>query len=212
MNKRKWTDRLWNNKLYWTVILLGLAAILSLIKLMELPQGGSVTYFSWLFLWLVTFFYGPRYGLFASLVFSVIKFGVVYITGEYINYNPLALILEYPIANGVFFLGGYIKSNEGKCTDDSDVTKETFKLFAGYLIGMFGLFVFYVISAVFCYPPDREGFIPNLLFCMVYDGSYLAIECVMTLLLLCVPVVREAIYYVKYVATHDLEDETMDSF
>lgn len=207
--------KLWNKRWLWTLIFLGLFIFLSAIKIVVLPQGGAITYLSLLFLWLVTYFFGFSYGLVWSLLFGLAKLGITYLTGEYINYHPIALLLEYPLGCGVFCLGGLLKEPAHKSEGAQNFfggQMEPFKLKMGYVVGIFGQFLLYTISAVCFYPPDREGFFNNLVYCMAYDGSYLLLEGIMTVLFLCVPPVYEAIYYLKYIATHEEEDDTLDCF
>ena len=67
---------IWNNKPFWCILLFGLAVLCSSIKVLVLPQGGSLTYFSLMILWLMTFIYGPRYGLIASVLFGFVRLGI----------------------------------------------------------------------------------------------------------------------------------------
>lgn len=85
MNKK--AKGIWNNKPFWCILIFGLAVLCSSIKVLVLPQGGSLTYFGLLILWLMTFIYGPRYGLIASVIFGFVRLGITYLTGEYINPN-----------------------------------------------------------------------------------------------------------------------------
>lgn len=204
----------WNRKWIWTLLFLALFLALSAVKVVVLPQGGSVTYLSLLFLWLVTYFFGFRYGLVCSVLFGLARMGVDRLAGEaVITYWP-ALFLEYPLGYGVFCLGGLLKepSAKGGAGTSAGVPAEPFRLRMGYVTGVLGQYLLFVISAVCFYPPDREGFFANLLFCMLYDGSYLMVEGVITVLFLCVPPVCEAIYYLKYIATHEEEDDTLTTF
>lgn len=201
----------WKRKLLCILILFGLFTLLSAVKIVVLPQGGSVTYLSLLFLWLVTYFFGFKYGLIYSVLFGFAKLGVNCLTAESINWQPMAIILEYPLGCGIFCLGGLLKETgvEQGSSLIRGSEKDLFKLRVGYVIGILGQFVLYVVSAVCFYPPDREGVLNNLLFCILYDGSYLAIEGVITVLVLFVPPVYETINYLKYVVTHEDEDETL---
>lgn len=205
-------DRLRGNRLFWTVVLLGMAALLSTIRPVVLPDGGSVTYFSLLFLWLVTFFYGPRYGFVAGMAFGLVKLLVTYATGEFINYAPGALVLEYPVAYGAFALGGLVLGRARVTRDEDGVERDGFGLRVGYLVGVLCLGACYVLSANLFYPPDRVGFLANLLFTVAYDMSYLLIEAALTLILLCLPPVLQAICYLRYVATVKRSDPTLRSF
>lgn len=203
--------KLWKRKLLCIFILFGLFTLLSAINIVSLPQGGSVTYLSLLFLWLVTYFFGFKYGIVCSVLFGFARLGVNCLTDESINWQLMAIILEYPLGCGIFCMGGLLKEpgTERNSGSVRGPKAEPFKLKMGYVIGIFGQFVLYIISAVCFYPPDREGFLNNLLFCILYDGSYLAIEGVITVLVLCIPPVYESIYYLKYVVTHEDEDETL---
>lgn len=214
MNKK--AKGIWNNKPFWCILIFGLAVLCSSIKVLVLPQGGSLTYFGLLILWLMTFIYGPRYGLIASVIFGFVRLGITYLTGEYINPNIWSIILEYPIAHGLFCLGGFL-SEPGKKTDltiaeNEAIQVEPYKLRMGYVIGVAAMLVCYVISAELFYPPYREGFWNNLIYNIIYDSSYLLIEGFFSVLLLCIPQVTQAIYYVKYVATHIDEDDTLECF
>lgn len=215
--RREPMDMLWGNRLFWTVLLLAIAALLSFAKPVVLPDGGAVTYFSLFFLWLVTFFYGPRYGFVAGALFGVVKLGVTYVTGEYVNFALGALLLEYPLACGAFALGGLVRERERDPLLESErfeggIAREPLKLRVGYLVGVAAMGVLYVVSAVLFYSPDVEGFWGNLAYCIMYDFSYLAIEAALTLLLLCIPPVTRAVYFAKYVATTPKGDPTLLSF
>ena len=214
MNKK--AKGIWNNKPFWCILIFGLAVLCSSIKVLVLPQGGSLTYFGLLILWLMTFIYGPRYGLIDSVIFGFVRLGITYLTGEYINPNIWSIILEYPIAHGLFCLGGFL-SEPGKKTDltiaeNEAIQVEPYKLRMGYVIGVAAMLVCYVISAELFYPPYREGFWNNLIYNIIYDSSYLLIEGFFSVLLLCIPQVTQAIYYVKYVATHIDKDDTLECF
>lgn len=205
-------DRLRGNRLFWTAVLLLIATVLSAVKPLVLPDGGAVTSFSLLFLWLVTFFYGPRYGFWAGVLFGFLKLGVTYLTGEFINYNVGALLLEYPLGCGAVALGGVLLNRRNVQREEDGVLRDSFGLRAGYVLGVFSLGACYIVSANLFYPPDRVGFWANLLFSVTYDMSYLLIEAVLTLLLLCIPMVLDAIYYLKFVATTPKTDPTRRSF
>jgi len=207
--------KLWNNKWLWTGILFTAAAVLSAIKVVVLPQGGSVTYFSLLMLWLITFFFGFRHGLIFSVLFGCVKLYITYATGETVNFVPMALLLEYPLAHGVFCLGAFLWKKDRVSPDLSVLgadRAESRYLRRGYLVGLCGQFTLYVLSATLFYPNYKPGFWANLTYNIVYDGSCLLIEGAATVLLLSIPAVSEAICYLKYVANHEEEDETLECF
>ena len=195
----------------WTALLLVIAALLSAVRFVTLSQGGAVTFLSLLPLWLVTFFYGPRHGLAAGFVYGFVRLAVIGVTGEWVNYAPGAIILEYPIACGVFALGGLLCDRRVGVGEDG-VPRDAFGLRAGYLVGLLLMGACYVASALLFYPPDAEGILANLVSCIVYDMSYLLIEGLLTELLLCVPAVVEAVHCLREIATTPMEDPTLESF
>ena len=199
-------------RLLWTISLILISMLLSAAKVVVLPQGGAVTYFSLLVLWLIPFFFGFRYGVIACVLFGFAKLAITIITNEYVNYNIIALILEYPLACGSFALGSLIK--EPAKSDSGIIIEEPFRLKAGYIIGITGALFFYVVSAVLFYPADRAGFLNNLIYCILYDASYLLFEGIITCILLFIPAVSKSIYYLKHVATLDdsEHDDTLEYF
>lgn len=154
--------------------------------------------------------------LIASVIFGFVRLGITYLTGEYINPNIWSIILEYPVAHGLFCLGGFLsepkKETDLAIAENESIQVEPYKLRMGYVIGVAAMLVCYVISAELFYPPYREGFWNNLIYNIIYDSSYLLIEGFFSVLLLCIPQVTQAIYYVKYVATHIDEDYTLECF
>ena len=106
--RREPGDWLWANRAFWTVALLALSALLSAFRFVTLPQGGSVTFLSLLPLWLVTYFYGPRHGCVAGAVFGFTRLVVIFGVGEWVNFSPGAIVLEYPVACGAVAVGGLL--------------------------------------------------------------------------------------------------------
>lgn len=206
--------KFWKRRLIATLILLGLFVLASFIKVVTLDEGGAVTCLSLLFLWLVTFFFGFKYGLVCSVLFGLARLGVDFLSPETVNDKLFSILLEYPLGYGVFCLGGLLKEpkREGY-SGFGKVSKEAlFKLRMGYVIGLFGQWVLFVVSAARFYDPGREGTINNLLFCMIYDGSYLLVEGGVTFLALCVPQMGEALLYLKDIIIPGEEDDTLECF
>ena len=199
------------SRLLWTVGLLAIAGLLSAAKPVVLPDGGAVTYFSLLFLWLVTFFFGWKWGVVAGGLFGFVKLFVTYVTGETVNWAVGAIILEYPLACGFFALGALALGRRAS-RDADGILRDGFGLRVGYLIGVGAMGVCYVVSAVAFYPPDVAGFLPNLLYCIKYDFSYLIIEALITLVLLAIPQVTDAIHFLRHVANAPVEDPTLKGF
>ena len=93
-------------------ILIALAAVLSLIKIWQLPWGGSVTLFSMLPIALISIRHGVKTGLFSAFVYAVIQlvFGILFdgLLGWGLTAGALisCILLDYIIAFTVLGLSG----------------------------------------------------------------------------------------------------------
>ena len=158
---------------------LALAIVTSYIKLFHLPMGGSVTLFSMFFVTLIGYWYGPTVGIMAGVAYGLLQM----ILDPYIISLPQMLI-DYPFAFGALGLSGLFSEKKNG-------------MIIGYIVSVFGRFVFAVLSGVIffgMYAP--EGMSP-LVYAIVYNGSYLATEAAITIILLCVPAVKKALATVK---------------
>lgn len=54
--------------------MLALAVVTTNIKIFEMPYGGSITFFSMLFVCVIGYWYGPKIGLLSATIFSVLQF------------------------------------------------------------------------------------------------------------------------------------------
>ena len=158
---------------------LALAIVTSYIKLFHLPMGGSVTLFSMFFVTLIGYWYGPTVGLMAGVAYGLLQM----ILDPYIVSIPQMLI-DYPFAFGALGLAGFFSEKKNG-------------MIIGYIVSVLGRFVFSVLSGVIffgMYAP--EGMSP-FVYSVTYNGSYLAAEAAITLILLCVPAVKKALATVK---------------
>lgn len=158
---------------------LALAIVTSYIKLFQLPMGGSVTLFSMFFVTLIGYWYGPTVGLMAGVAYGLLQM----ILDPYIVSIPQMLI-DYPFAFGALGLAGFFSEKKNG-------------MIIGYIVSVLGRFVFSVLSGVIffgMYAP--EGMSP-FVYSVTYNGSYLAAEAAITLILLCVPAVKKALATVK---------------
>lgn len=95
-----------------SAIMLAFAVVLSLLRLLELPYGGSITLCSSLPLLLIAYRYGTGWGIFTAAVFGLLQMligmnNVLYFT------TPLSVIavivLDYVLAFGILGLGGIFR-------------------------------------------------------------------------------------------------------
>lgn len=125
--------------LVYASICIAMSFVLSYIKLYQWPQGGSVTLGSMLPLMVFAYLFGPRNGIMAGLVYSILQL----IQDAYVIHWA-QLLFDYPFAFAAIGLAGYSRNS----------------LSLGVLIGGFGRFFFHFISgAIFfgSYAPEGQA-------------------------------------------------------
>jgi len=146
--------------------LIAMAQILSYITIFEMPMGGSVTPGSMVPILIFAIRWGYKKGLLAGAVYGVLQF----ILGPKWSFHPVSVIFDYPVAFGCLGLAGIFG-------------KKTIGIISGVLLGIFGRLVSHVISGVIVfasYAPEGQS---PLLYSVTYNGSFLAIEFVISVIL-----------------------------
>ena len=169
-------------------IMVALAQILSYIKLMELPNGGSLTPAMFPVL-LFALRWGVKDGLLAGFVFGLLQ---LIFDGAY-AWGWQSMLLDYLLAFTPLGLAGLFKG-------------KAWGIFPGTVLGCAGRFVIHYISGVTIYriaaPTEVLGTVfdnPEL-YSVVYNGSYMLPNTVLALAI-------AALLYVpmkKYFAGSDL--------
>lgn len=166
-------------QLVFCAVSIALATVTSFIKLASLPFGGSITLFSMLFVSLIGYFYGAKTGLITGVAYGVLQL----ITGPYI-YAPLQVIFDYPLAFGALGLSGFFRHKKHG-------------LVIGYIVGVTGRYLCHVISGyVFFAEFAPEGMNP-LVYTLGYNLTYILPEMLVTVLILYIPAVYQAVGQVK---------------
>lgn len=155
-----------------SAILLALGFVLSLIKLYEMPNGGSITIASMLPVILIGIRWGLGWGFGASIVFSFLQF----LTGIY-AIAPLALLLDYVVAYGVLGFSGLFRGKK-------------FGLIPATIICGLLRFVVHWISGATVWASTLPENLPVWYGSLLYNISYMLPEIgftVLVALVLCVP-------------------------
>ena len=182
MSKKKVTSK----QIVFAAMAIALATVVAtVIKLPSLPNGGSVTLFSMLLVTLVGYWYGPAIGIAASVAFGILQF----ITGPYVV-HPIQVVIDYPLAFGALGVSGFFKGKKNG-------------LLKGYVAGVFGRFFFASLSGVIFYTVYVDSLAENMvaiLASLVYNMSYILPEAIITILLISVPAVKNALIKIKEMA------------
>lgn len=171
-------------KLVFSAVCLALAFILSYLQPYKLPWGGSVTLFSMLFICLIGNWYGLRTGLTVAFTYSILQF--LQGGGTYIL-TPLQVCCDYFFAfTALGFSGVFSGKKNG--------------LIKGYLLGIFLRGVFHSLGGYLYwmdYMPDNFPKALSAIYPIVYNYSYILIEGVVTVLILCIPTVKSTFNRIK---------------
>lgn len=161
---------------------LALGTLLSEIKIIDFPWGGSATLLSMLVICLPGYLFGLGAGLMTGVAYGVLQI----LIDPYILF-PLQLVVDYLLAFGALGLSGLFANTKNG-------------LIKGYLVGILGRYVFVVLSGwIFFAEYAWEGWAP-LPYSLVYNGIYIFAEAAITLILLAIPAVRKGIGTIKKMA------------
>lgn len=166
-------------QLVFSAVAIALAMVCSMIKLFEMPMGGSVTLLSMLFIVLIAYWYGPYVGIMTAVAYGLVQF-----VTEPIFYTIPQMLLDYPLAFGALGLAGFFN-------------KKKWGLQIGYVAGVLGRFVFATISGVVFFASYAPEGMNPFVYSAGYQASYLVPEAVVTLIIISVPQVSAAITRVK---------------
>ena len=166
-------------QLVYSAMAIAIAFVCSMIKPFEMPMGGSVTLLSMLFIVLIAYWYGPYVGIMTAVAFGLIQF-----VTEPIFYTIPQMLLDYPLAFGALGLAGFFN-------------KKKWGLQIGYLVGVAGRFVFSTISGVVFFAAYAPENMSPLAYSAAYQASYLGTEAIITLIIISLPPVANAMARVK---------------
>lgn len=166
-------------QLVFAAIAMALAMVTSYMKLFEAPMGGSVTLCSMLFITIIGYWYGPKVGLTAAFAYGLLQL----IVDPYVISIPQMLI-DYIFAFGALGLSGLF-------------TNKKYGLIKGYLVGIFGRYLFSVLSGVIFFASYAPDGMNPLLYSLAYNGFYIGFEGIITMIILVIPQVSNAFNQVK---------------
>lgn len=166
--------RIETKKLTLSAVMIALSAVLSLVKVYELPLGGSITLLSMLPVCVVAICYGTKWGLCTSGLYALVQIAMD--LGKLMGYGMTAstwlgcLVFDYILAFGALGLAGLWRE------------KGTIGMCAGVALSCVIRFISHFISgaivfSVFC--PDGWNV---YLYSIAYNGSYMLPELIITVI------------------------------
>ena len=173
-------DRKFHTKhLAYCALCIALAYVTSIIKLADMPMGGSITLFSMFFVCLIGYFYGPVIGILCGIAYGLLQA----LIDPYIISLP-QFIVDYLLAFGALGISGFFN-------------KQKHGLLTGYLAGIIGRFLFAVLSGIILFAQYAPENMDPLFYSATYNGSYIFTEAILTFIVLMVPPIQKLLQKAK---------------
>jgi len=165
--------------LVYSAICLAVAVILSNIIMFRMPQGGSVTLASMLFIALVGYWFGVKAGVITGIAFGFLQiaFGGSVIT-------PIQGALDYLVSYGA--LGGIAGIFSGRRFGK-------YGLYIGYLLGVVGTFLSQYLSGIIFFAQFAPEGTHIFIWSAIYNLSHNLPEVVITFAILGLPNFKHAL-------------------
>lgn len=170
-------------QLVFCAMAMALATVTSNLKIWRMPMGGSVTLLSMLFISLIGYWYGLRTGLLTAIAYGLLQL----IIDPYVISLP-QLFIDYIFSFGALgFSGLFTNSKNG--------------LYKGYIASVLGRFIFAFISGVAFFGSSAAGYGMSVpIYSICYNGAYIFTEAILTLIVIALPPVKEALNRLKLLA------------
>lgn len=139
----------------YIAVAVALSTVLKMFKIVELPQGGSITLGSMVPVFLIAFFYGPEAGFLTGFLVGIIDLMI----SPYIL-HPVQVLFDYPLPFMALGIAGYFKN----------------KKILGVIIAVFVRFICHVISGVVFFASYAPKGVSPLWYSVSYNGPFLIIE------------------------------------
>ena len=166
--------------LAFSAMAMALGMVTSMIKLIDMPMGGSVTLCSMLFICLIGYMFGLRTGLLTAIAYGFLQL----VVDPYIISIP-QMLTDYIFAFGALVLSGiFYGKKQG--------------LIKGYLLGVLGRYFFAFLSGMIFFGSYAASYNMSApVYSLVYNGAYLGLEALITTVILFLPPVGKGIQKVK---------------
>lgn len=144
----------------FAAVCIAMSFALSYLRIVKLPQGGSITLASLLPLMLYSYMFGTKKGVFAGMIYGVLQaFQDTYIL------HPAQFLLDYPLAFSAIGLAGMFAR-----TDSLRYPQVKFAL--GAVVAGVGRLAMHFVSGIFAFGEFAPEGQPVALYSFIYQASY----------------------------------------
>jgi len=177
--QKKWDTR----TLVFGSLCISVGFVLSYIRLIRMPQGGSITPASMLPVMFFAYVFGPLPGILAGVVYGLLQL----IQDFYVS-HPIQLIMDYPLAFACLGLAGFFRKN----------------FYLGIIVSGFGRFLLHFISGMVFFGAYAPAGTPVWQYSLVYNASVIGPDLLIVLAIALIPQVRHMTGRLQ----HELESHT----
>jgi len=159
------------HRLTFSALMIALSTILSMLKLFQVPQGGSVTILSMVPLVLVALIYGTRWGIFTCFAHGMLQLllGLGNLRGLSLTTLIGCVLLDYLLAFTVIGLSGLAGKIKNKAAAGA----------VGAIIGVALRFVCHFLSGWLLWSEVIADW-ASIAYSLTYNGSYMLPEIIFT--------------------------------
>lgn len=180
---RERKTRISTRQLVFSAMAMALGTVTSMIKLLDLPMGGSITLCSMMFICLIGYLFGLRTGLMAAIAYGFLQL----VLDPYII-SILQMLTDYIFAFGALGLSGLFSGKKNG-------------MVWGYLVGVLGRYFFSFLSGMIFFGSYASSYnMTAPVYSLLYNGSYLGTEAAITIAILLLPPVKQGLLKIKKMA------------
>ncbi len=184
LSDKKQSAKMSAKELTVSAMALALAFVLSYVKIIPMPWGGSVTLCSMFFVTIVGYFYGAKMGLIAALSYGILQ--LLQDGGGYML-SPLQICCDYLFAFMALGVSGFFANKKNGLITGyiaAILLRGVFASLAGYLFWM-------------DYMPENFPQSLAAVYPIAYNYAYILAEGIATVIILLIPSVNKAVKRVK---------------
>lgn len=174
-----------------TGLTIALSAVLSLMNLWQMPQGGSLS-LTMLPIFVFALLRGPGPGITAGALY-----GIVDLLLEPYVYHPLQVVLDYPLAYGLCGLAGLFSARAHRLASEGRLGESLWQaVLPGIGIGALGRYAAHVVSGlVFFSAYAIEAGKAPLIYSLAYNSFVLlsAVACALVAFGVVPPLLRQTV-------------------
>ncbi len=165
-----------------SAVCIAIGTILSKVELFALPQGGTITAGSMLFVSLIGFWFGPALGITAGAAFGFLQ---VILDGYVVH--PVQLVMDYPLAFAMLGLSGLFRNFKNKSAG----------LYTGYIVGCLLRWFWSFLSGCIFFASFAPENMNVLVYSAWYNMSFILPEMLFTVAIISVPKVKAVLMKVS---------------